>query len=264
MNYATLTRSVDTAKALSLLELEGKPNGAYYKFPCPKCKKEAVIRAYGEKKNVWFCPECKAKGHIVSLAMSQRGIEWQEASKFLEDKAVKLARRKIEKELKVTLDLEYHKKLEEEGISEDTAALFEIGKPKGKGIMAGHTAFAVFDGEGKKVAYFGIHIENGNTKVPSNFNPELYLYRWNHTDTENAVFFTPDMFECVRTVAGGKQSVCNFGLPYLSEAQLELLARCSMVIFSPKISRDIMNQAASRLEIPLTFLKKITKAPWLS
>ena len=62
MSYTATMKSVDTEKALALLELEAKPKGAYFNFPCPKCQKGAVIKAYGEKKNVWFCPECKAKG----------------------------------------------------------------------------------------------------------------------------------------------------------------------------------------------------------
>ena len=145
---------------------------------------------------------------------------------------------------KLSYTLEYHKKLEEEGISEETAAL-----------LAGHIACTVFDEEGKKVAYFGIHPETGKAKSHSSFNPELYLYRWNAIDAEQPVFFAPDMFECVRQVMGGRQAVCNFGLPYLSQTHLKLLAACSTVIFSPGISNEIMIQAARNLENPLCFLK---------
>ena len=255
MSYTATMKSVDTEKALALLELEAKPKGAYFIFPCPKCPKEAVIKAYGEKKNVWFCPDCKAKGNMVSLAMMQRTLEYEEAIHFLKEKAVGFHGRKIENELKLTYPLEYHKKLEEEGISEETAVLLEIGKPKGKGILAGHIAFTVFDEDGKKVAYFGIHPETGKAKSHSSFNPELYLYRWNAVDPEHSVFLTPDMFECVRQVMGGHQAVCNFGLPYLSQTHLKLLATCSTVIFSPGISNEIMIQSARNLENPLCFLK---------
>ena len=67
MNYATAMNSIDTAKALNFLEIEATPNGSYLKFPCPKCQKEAVIKTYGDKKNVWFCPECRGAGQIISL-----------------------------------------------------------------------------------------------------------------------------------------------------------------------------------------------------
>ncbi|MFC1657515.1 hypothetical protein ACFL2P_02970 [Candidatus Moduliflexota bacterium] len=255
MSYTATMKSVDTEKALALLELEAKPKGAYFNFPCPKCEKQAVIRAYGEKKNVWFCPDCKASGHIISLTMMQRTLKYEDAINFLKEKAIGFSGRKIENELKLTYPLEYHKKLQEEGISEETAFLLEIGKPKGKGILAGHIAFTVFDEEGKKVAYFGIHPETGKAKSHSSFNPELYLYRWNAVDQDQSVFFTPDMFECVRQVMGEHQAVCNFGLPYLSEEHIRFLSKCSMVIFSPKISGEIMIQAAKNLENPLCFLK---------
>ena len=128
MSYTATMKSVDTEKALGLLELEAKPNGAYFNFTCPKCEKKAVIKTYGEKKNVWFCPECKAKGHIISLAMLRRDVQYEEAAKFLQEKATGGNGGKITEELKLSYTLEYHKKLNEEGISEETAALFEIGK----------------------------------------------------------------------------------------------------------------------------------------
>jgi len=255
MSYTATMKSVDTEKALALLELEATPKGAYFNFTCPKCEKKAVIKAYGEKKNVWFCPECKAKGHIISLAMLRKDVQYEEAAKFLQEKATGRNGGKITEELKLSYTLEYHKKLNEEGISEETAALFEIGKPKGKGILAGHIAFTVSDEEGRKIAYVGIHPETGKVKMHSSFNPELYLYRWNHINPEDAVFFTPDMFECARQVMGGHQAVCNFGLPYLSDEHILMLSTCSMIIFSPKISPEIMMQAPRNLENSLCFLK---------
>jgi hypothetical protein len=222
-----------------------------------------VIKAYGEKRNVWFCPDCKAKGNMVSQAMMQRTFKYEEAINFLKEKAIGCRGRKIENELKLFYTLEYHKKLEEEGISEKTANLLEIGKPKGKGILAGHIAFTVFDEEGRKVAFFGIHPEMGKAKSHSSFNPELYLYRWNAVDPEQPVFLTPDMFECVRQVMGGHQAICNFGLPYLYQTHLKLLATCSTVVFSPRISNDIMIQADRNLENPLCFLKDSNHGKWI-
>ena len=101
MSYSATMKSVDTEKALALLELEAKPKGAYFNFPCPKCEKGAVIKAYGEKKNVWFYPECKAKGHIISLAMLRRAVQYEEAAKFLQEKATGKRGGKITEELKL-------------------------------------------------------------------------------------------------------------------------------------------------------------------
>ncbi|NNG06549.1 MAG: hypothetical protein HKM90_02355 [Desulfobacteraceae bacterium] len=255
MNYATAMNSIDTTKALNFLEIEATPNGSYLKFSCPKCQKEAVIKTYGEKKNVWFCPECRGSGHIISLAMVARKMEWEEAKKILIEKALSYPDRKIREELKLTYELEYDTKLEEEGISEENARTLEVGRPKGKNILAGHIAFTVHDEEGKKVAYFGIHTKTGRTKAHSSFNPELYLYGLHSADREETIFFTTDMFECVRQILAGNQSVCNFGLPYLSQTHLNFLTTCQTVVFSPRISNEIMIQAARNLENPLSFLK---------
>jgi len=252
MKYSALMNAIDPIKALALLDMEAKPNGSWIKFPC-SCGKEAVIKAHGDKKNVWYCPECKGKGQIISLTMSRQSISYEEAQKLLEAKAIDKAQGRVTKELKLTLNLEYHSKLEEQGISEETAALFEIGQAKGRGVMAGHMAFMVEDEEGMKIAYYGLHLETGKPKLF--FNPELYLYRWNNVAKEKAVFFTPNIYECVRQIMGGNQAVCNFGLPYLSETHLEMLSQCSTVIFTPRISDEIIYQAPRRLEVPLVFLK---------
>jgi hypothetical protein len=110
--------------------------------------------------------------------------------------------------------------------------------------------------DGVKIAYVGVHPETGKTKMHSSFNPEFYLYRWNHVDKDKAVFFTPDLFECVRQIMGGHQAVCNFGLQYLSEEQITMLSQCNSVIFSPRIGTEIVYQAPRRLEIPLVFFKE--------
>jgi hypothetical protein len=105
-----------------------------------------------------------------------------------------------------------------------------------------------------KIAYYGLHLETGKPKLF--FNPELYLYRWNNVDKEKAVFFTPKIYECVRQIMEGNQAVCNFALPYLSETHIEMLSKCRQVIFSPRISDEIIYQAPRRLEVPLVFLKE--------
>lgn len=47
MKYIDTLNAVDTVKALKLLNLEGNLQGAYVKYPCQKCGKTAVIKAYG-------------------------------------------------------------------------------------------------------------------------------------------------------------------------------------------------------------------------
>lgn len=113
MRYNDLLNAVDTAKALSILSIhDTTQNGAYVKYPCHKCGKQAVIKAFGEKKNVIYCPECKITGQIVTLTMDIKKISWEEASKFLEEKAITTATSKITTELTLNYELEYLKQLE--------------------------------------------------------------------------------------------------------------------------------------------------------
>jgi ribosomal protein L37AE/L43A len=81
-------QAVDTLKALKIVGIDAGQQGAYVYFPCTGCGKQAVIKAYGDKKNIWYCPECKDKGPIISLIMKTAGVGWNEAKSFLEAKAV--------------------------------------------------------------------------------------------------------------------------------------------------------------------------------
>lgn len=65
----------------------------------------------------------------------------------------------------------------------------------------------------------------------STSNPEFYLYGCHHpVDPTQEVWITKDMFNCLRIIQSGKQSVCNFGLPYLSVRQYQLLPNCDRVV----------------------------------
>ena len=53
MNYHEALKVINPMAALKSLKIEGKEEGAYIYFPCPECNEEAIIRAYGEKKNIF-------------------------------------------------------------------------------------------------------------------------------------------------------------------------------------------------------------------
>ena len=107
MNYRDTMKSVDTMKALIILGLEGKPQGAYIYFDCHNCQKKAGIKAYGDKKNLYYCPSCKSSGHIISLTMKIKGIEWEKASEFLSTIMTEIAN-KITEELNLNYELIYN------------------------------------------------------------------------------------------------------------------------------------------------------------
>jgi len=235
MNYTKTLQSVDTLKALKLLGLEVEQKGAYVHFPCT-CGNSSIIKAYGEKKNVYYCPNCKESGHIIKLVMHNKKLDWDGASRLLEEKALAYPAAKITSELNITYDLRYHKFLEQKEITEETALKFGIGVPTGKTMLSGCVAFTVFDEKGMKVAYYGIRMKDEKTVFHNSFNPELYLYNYNHIKPESEVTLTTNMFKCIQLLQNeGIQAICNFGLPYLSPTQLALIELCKYVELIPDV-----------------------------
>jgi len=177
MNYKDTLQAVDTEKALTIINLEYQTMGQYVKFKCLKCGENALIKAYGEKKNLHYCPKCKASGHIIFLVMAVKGIDW-DAAKELLTKIQLPSSKKITEEINLQYDLTYHKFLEDKGITEDMRKALEIGIPKGKTMLAQCVAFAVRDETGIKIAYYGIKMKDGKPVFHKSFNPEMYLYNF--------------------------------------------------------------------------------------
>jgi hypothetical protein len=232
MTYQELLKTVDTEKALSLIGIEFESQGGYAKFACPQpaCDGKAAIKEYGDKKNLYYCPKCKSSGHIISLVMKKKEIEWGAANEFLL-KAHSNHAKKITEELNIQYELLYNDFIKARGIEEDMCKFLEIGVPKGKTMLAGSVAFAVRDAKGMKVAYYGIKMKDGKPVFHNSFNPELYLYNFCNIVPSEPVYFTTDIFRCVNNIENGKQCVCNFGLPYLSDAQLEILHIAEHIVF---------------------------------
>jgi hypothetical protein len=256
MNYLSTLTAVDGLKALEVLGIEGTQSGSYINYPCNKCGEKAVLKAYGEKKNLSYCPACKHASHIISLVMETKQVDWEVAKKILE-KAIAHSAGKITKPITVSYTLEYDKYLEAQGIQEETARVLGIGRPKGKTMLSGAVAFTVYDEKDLKVAYYGVRVKDGKSIFHRSFNPELYLYGFNRLDTEQEVFFTSDLFDCVRLIQDGNQAICNFGLPYLSTAHLDLLQKCRLISFSPKVKNldEIALQAIKHLQAYVRLLK---------
>jgi hypothetical protein len=233
MNYKETLQFVDTEKALSLIGIKFESQGAYAKFPCPieNCNGIAAMKEYGDKKNLYYCPTCKSSGHVISLVMKNKVIPWDEAKDFLiKSNATKA--RKITEELQMQYELVHNAFLNEKGFNEDACTLLEFGAPKGKTMLAGSIAFTVRDENGLKIAYYGIKMKDDKPIFHNSFNPENYLWGLHRAvDKTKDLFFTTDMFKCASLQMGAFQSVCNFGLPYISKEQMELIKDFSHICF---------------------------------
>ncbi|MFA4918283.1 MAG: hypothetical protein WC581_03415 [Thermodesulfovibrionales bacterium] len=262
MKYIDTLNAVDTVKALKLLNLEGNLQGAYVKYPCQKCGKTAVIKAYGEKKNLWYCPDCKKSGHIISMVMDLNECDWETAKKLLQEKAC-FTGGKLTKELTLTYELEYDKSLDIMGISQETCKTLGVGKPKGKTMLSGTISFTVTDND-KKIAYYGVRIKDGKHIFHNSFNPELYLLYYDRIEPDNEVYFTTDMFDCLKLWDSGYQAVCNFGLPYLSQEHFKLMNKFLMISIRLKDhEEEIAFQALRNLQMYFRILREasLSKTP---
>ena len=245
MQYREALQAIDTIRTLDYFKLEHKTQGSYAKIPC-KCGGTVSIKIHGEKKNLWYCPSCKKAGHIIAFAMKLKELEYEEAKKFL----LKLSptRKPIDKEITFEYELKFTKELEEMGLTEEMCQRYIIGVPQGRTMLAGCLAFLV-QNNGTKIAYYGVRLKTGKPVFHRSFNPELYLYCCSSVKPENLVIFTTDILECVKITVGGAQAVCNFGLPYLSNAQIELLNRLQLIEFAT-YTPEIAQQATGMLKEP--------------
>lgn len=249
MKYQEAMQTINTERALDFLRLTHRQNGSYLIFSCIDCGNESSIRYHGDKKNVAYCPTCKAGTNIVAMAVKLKGVEFQEAKNLLLEKAT-ASDSPIEEELSLNYELEFVPLMEQEGLSPDLCATIGVGKPKGKTMLSGCIAFTVYNESGVKIAYYGIRLSDRHPMFHKSFNPELYLFSYHAADQGEEVLVTTDMFSCLRHLAGGTQSVCNFGLPYLSSRQLELLSPFPRITFEWLFTdkKDIMLNVAQNLK----------------
>ncbi len=222
MVYKEALRQINTKRALELLGEKPQQEGSYFTFQCP-CGAKAVIKTFGEKKNLYYCETCKHGGNIIGLAMALKGMEYLQAKEYLLEKAVPI--QEPPDELKLDYELEYCELLDKEGVSPETARRLGVGKPKGRTMLSGHIVFTVYDGD-KKVAYYGISTADRMPKFHKSFNPENHLYQFSPAEE---AWLTTDMLKCLLLIQSGKPAFCNFGLPYLSPQHYELLNQCERV-----------------------------------
>lgn len=220
MNYKDSIQAIDPLKALGLLDLNPTLKGKYIYFTCIECQKLAATASFGEKKNVWYCPECKAKGQIISLTMKLKGLEYEKARDLLLKEAAGNGAPKVKEEFTLSLELEYHDYLK--GITPEFCTERGIGYSK-KGTMAGHIAVPIHDEKGMKVGYVGINVKTNALKFPKNINPEKYLFNAHKVNIDEEVFLTTNLMDCLKFLNDGAQAISNFGLPYLSAEQLSIL-----------------------------------------
>lgn len=233
MNYITAMQRIDPATVLKALKIDYCYDGSYVKFKCDCGSEAASFKAIGKKRNLFFCPSCKANGNIFTFAMEKKGIElndrkqavnpqeYEKVKKWLIGLSPTIKRLNVELQLNYTL--EFNEKIESYGLTQDFCAIHGIGQVQGRSMLAQCLVFTIRNEKGVKIAYIGKKFKGGKLEYHKSFNPEMYIYGMNLDFNGKPVVVTPDLVECAVLLQDGKPAVCNFGLPYLSEFQIGLL-----------------------------------------
>ena len=153
--------------------------------------------------------------------MELQGLDYEPAKQFLLEKS-SLPTEMLE-EINLNYTLEWCEFMQQNGLDKEVCEKLEIGRPKGQTKLSGCVAFAVYNENKKKVAYVGIKIGTGKLIIPKQFNPETTLFNLCNVDPDNEVILVRDIMDCAKLLSNCKPAICNFGLPYLSRKQLDLL-----------------------------------------
>ena len=57
----------------------------------------------------------------------------------------------------------------------------------------------------------------------------MRTYNLHRTDRDRDVLLTTDLMHCLKYIVEGKQVISTYGLPYLSQKQLDLIGKLSMI-----------------------------------
>jgi hypothetical protein len=257
MSYQETLARIHTYNALETLELEPELKGQYIQFKC-QCGKTAAIKRLGDKKNLWFCPSCKSGGNIISLTMKIKGFDEKDAVGYKKSTAQLLkltpSDEILTEEVKTKYQLQFGEYLESQGFTPEFCEGHGIGIPKGKTMLAGCVAFEIHDDEGKVLAYYGIRIKTGKPVFYRTFNPELYLLNYPRLAGREMVVFVTDPLQAMRLLQDDVACVSNFGLPYLSMAQIGILNEFPTIEFRTA-QKQIMADAVNNISAFYRFIR---------
>ena len=173
-------------------------------------------------KNMFFSPgDQSIKGSCINFLSALKGIDLRSAAAELKSVFMDTPPEGVKKVPDLTL--EYHKFLEEQGISEETAQAWNVGYCK-QGIMKGRIAFAIHDKDGNKVAYCGLSLKEDKVKwlFPKGYS-HVHIYGLYRLESDEYAEVYVDPLEAIK----------NNGLalltPNATNEQIELLGEIKKV-----------------------------------
>lgn len=77
MKYIDALKIIDPVRVLEALGVNQLCQGAYVRFECGCGSQAAAFKTVGDKKNLWYCPDCKKGGNIINYTMAKKCTEYE-------------------------------------------------------------------------------------------------------------------------------------------------------------------------------------------
>lgn len=242
VDFAELKKRVRIENVVALLGLKMNQKGDQWRGPCTACKSggERAL-AVNTTKQSYYCFAQAKGGDLIALASHIQGVSQRDAAVFIDQGSGKGETVKDtvppqrpqpqgaqEKSLQPLQYLEpTHPKVQELGISAETATLFGAGYAP-KGVLRGRFAVPVKSRDGKLLAYCGIAVEKEQSPrlLFHNFDPHSVLFNAERVMSSGELVVCRDPLQVLQAVENGipPESVVSVLTDGITAMQFEQLS----------------------------------------
>lgn len=235
VDFAQLKQRVNVEKAITILGLTMKQQGAQYRGACPACREGGDrALAINSEKDGYYCFSQKKGGDVIALVAHVKGVTQRDAAQFLAqqigdsapaDHAPSTVRHSSPaptptqgKELKPLDYLQYTEAVEGLGISEATCKAWGAGYAP-KGIMRGRLAVPIHDRAGKLLAYVGVAVQPEQSPkllYPNGFDPSSTIFGCDRVQP-GELYLVRDPLQVLAAYEQGVENVVAFLAPITAQ-----------------------------------------------
>jgi len=189
INFAEISKQIPFTALLNHLNIK-------FEETEKEVKTDKII--VNKSKNLVFYKDTKKGGSVINLYSDLMKCDLRTAATHLQDTFLK-ERPEPKREIP-TLALEYDQDVANLNISEDMAKNFEIGKVKGRSVLAGCIAFRLYEEDNTPRGYVGL--KGKEWVFPKGSKRGDIVYNLNRAKTDYAILVA-DILECLHLIEIG-------------------------------------------------------------
>lgn len=204
-------------------------------------------------KNLFFNPNDEnVKGSVINYVAYKKGVSIFEAAFLLKAEFLSNEEVKLKREIP-NLVLQYHKFLEQKGITPEVAKEYEVGIVKQRSIMSGRIAFKIYSHTKEIIGYIGYKIDTNNWFFPKGFKRPLY--NSHNFENKDYVIVTTDPFDALKIVSFGEKRVVSLLANSMTSEQEEELKKYKKITLLHKEPHNVINRlhTSSFIKAPVLF-----------